>query len=827
MSEMTEQGGQSLHTDGVVGDYFTIEGHLMSTRSADAYKAIDKSRGQSICLWILRHPLAINSDAVQRFLARLTAIKQISPPISDLVSFGVDAAGMAFSIFGPLDGHLIDAGNIELAEAERRFTAAVRIIGKLHSSGIVCGDLCASSFWVDRPGDLRFVGAMGSFDSEAVATAMVPPMETLHYVAPEQRTGAGIDSATDVFALGVLGYRLLTKRHPLEGSPVGTLGAFDIGTVKPISAFVNVPPIWAEEVIFKCLDPQPENRYQTAEEILAAISSIRQRVFSEEKTPVRTKRDPILVKAESGANIVRSGVVTPAKVDKSGQEPVPLQSPTAVSTRVKIAGGVLVAALCGLVALQQIRARQDAPLDTTLQQELSVHRSVVGNEQLRQAIDVIAEPQVSLTERAAELEKIVNSDDPLAHDILVKSAKDAKSAQLRALSEKSIIDRARRLGLVRSAEQVRQWLRTLRPGEMPPSYEAVLQSLDVTLPTEAHNSYLRQAYATNPSMVLRLAAALALDSSKLEDYQPVLGQLIGDAMKFEDVKNHSTLALILSNPELSVVFGDDVIQRREQIPNADVLWLLKVLADRGDINVRPIASAAVERGILSPLRGTYLSVIRDRGDLPPDVLNSLIRASAGILRVEDIGSFGRWYDVQSEKILLTILADTTDTDLLTETFDTVSGKSISSEPAYTLIEWVRSNNWEKRAQFAHSIGVLSNIDILTADEVIKNLKPFEGFLGDTRIMNVFLDTKNSALVKNIINDHPSVLGLGGLLNLLEYSDKDVRIAAVKQLTRYNDMTALKLIIQHYDLEKDADVRAVYEDSFWAIKERKQSARAGK
>lgn len=821
MDEMTHGQRQSLHTEGAVADYFVIEGHIMSTRSADAYKAIDKSRGASVCLWILRHPLTLNSESVVRFLSRLSSIKQITPSITDMLSFGVDSSGMAFSVFNALDGHPIDGGNIEVAEAERRFTSALRIAGKLHAGGIVCGDLCNASFWVDRPGDVRFVGAMGSFDSEAAATAMVPPAETLHYVAPEQRAGGGLEPATDVFALGVLGYRLLTKRFPVEGSPLAQFAEFDIGKVKPISTFMNVPPVWAEEVIFTCLDPDPSKRYQSAEEVLTAIGAIRQRVFSEEKTPVRTRRDPILVKKDTESNVVRSAAITPAKAaSKEVQVSEKIEKKPAISFQVKVIGVLLIVALCALVALQQVRVNGNRQGDTKLQQELSVHRSVVGNEQLRQAIDVIAEPEVSINERSAELEKIVNSDDPLAHDILVKSAKDAKSAQLRALSEKSIIDRARRLGLVRSAEQVRQWLRTLRPGDMPPSYEAVLQSLDVTLPTEAHNSYLRQAYATNPGMVLRLAAALALDSNKLTDYQPVLAQLIGDAMKFEDVKSHSTLALVLSNPELSVVFGDDVIQRREQIPDADVLWLLKILADRGDINVRPIASAAVERGILSPLRGTYLSVIRDRGDLPPDVLNSLIRASAGILRVEDIGSFGRWYDVQSEKILLAILADSTEPTVLTETFDTVSGKSISTEPAASLVDWVRNNNWEKRGEFAHSIGVLANIDILPPDEIVKNLKPFEKFLRDGRILNVLLDTKNSALVRELIKNHTDVLGLGGLLNLLEYRDKDVRIAAVKELKNYNDISALKLIIQHYDNEKDPDVQQVYKDSFWAIKERR-------
>jgi hypothetical protein len=354
---------------------------------------------------------------------------------------------------------------------------------------------------------------------------------------------------------------------------------------------------------------------------------------------------------------------------------------------------------------------------------------------------------------------------------------------------------------------------------MPASYEAILQSLDTTLPAEAHNSYLRQAYATNPSVVLRLAAALAIDTSKFEEYQPVVAQLIGDALRFEDVASHSTLALILSSPELSVVFGDDVIQRRDKIPDADVLWALKLLAERNDSSVRAIASTAMERGILSQVRGYFLGVVRDRGDLPPDVMSSLIRAAAGILRVEDVNNFGRWFDVDSEKVLLAVLADSTDPLLLAEAFDNLSGKSLSAEPAVSLVDWIRAHHWDNRAQFAHAVGVLSFIDLVTTDDIIRSLDAFDAFAKDSRLINILLDTRNTTVVKTVVDRYSDKLGLGGLLGLLNYPDKDIRILAVKKLKDYNDVAALRLIIQQFNNEKDQDVRQAYRDTFWVIKER--------
>ncbi|MFM1849161.1 MAG: hypothetical protein RL417_2635, partial [Pseudomonadota bacterium] len=580
-----------------LADHYLVESHLLSTRSADAYRALERIRGVSLCIWMLRHPLAKRSAAVRRFADRVEKIAAIEPPIIEVVRHGIDASGMAFCVVPALDGHPVLSGNVEIQEAERRFISCVRLVDRLHRAGIVCGDLCGSSFWVDRNGDIRFIGLMGSFDSEAAATAMLPPAETIPFLSPEQRSAAGVDASSDVFALGVLGYFLFTGRYPYGAGPASLVTGFDINSVEPLGRFIGAPPVWAEEVIRRCLDPDSTQRYPNAGAVKDAIGEVARRAQSRESAPMNVRREGSLV---GGPRDVSAPPMQAENHPPVQMEAIPEDGGSPRSAPIRVA------VLCGLIVVvsvftaqwyvQQRRARE-----ASLRDELSVHAQAVNSQDLREAIDIIGESNSELFEQANQLEKIANSDDPIAHQILVTSAKDAKSQQMRALSEKAIIDRARRLGLMRSSEQVRQWLRGLKEGDLPSVYEPVLRSLDTTLPIEARKTLLRQAYASEPRMVLKLGAALALDSGSFEDYQPVLAQLVGDAAGWKDAGEHSALALILAYEGLSMLYGDDVIQRREQLPDKDVLWLLKVLAARGDVNVRAIANVTIERNVLAPL----------------------------------------------------------------------------------------------------------------------------------------------------------------------------------------------------------------------------------
>lgn len=799
------------NTQASVQDYFVIKNHILSTRTADAYNAVDKSRNRNICLWLLRHPFKIGSESARRFLGRMATISESQPVVCKLTGYGVDVGGVGFAVLEPLDGVNAVEGNFGQNESERRFMECVRLVAALHSHGVVCGDLCGSSFWMRRASDIELIGVMGSFDHEATETAMMPPVETFHYLSPEQRSGGAPEQGSDVFALGVLGYYYLTRKYPL-GDQALAVARESVNKIIPPSSLIESPPVWADQVLMKCLSFESAKRFRSAGEMLQAIDEIRQRTMAAENVPVKqgARTTNLTAASEKLSAVVKHNSATEVVVSKSNWLAVIRKKPR-VSLLLVFGLVLLVVVLGGLLHGSRKAA------DGKIQRDLEPH-SYVASQEVKQALSGVANEGASFAERAAALDKIAASNDPVAYNALVTLAVDAQNESFRKLCEKSVVDRARRLGLVRAAEITKRWLDRIS-GPIPEVYSAVLRSLDVTLPLSARSVSVRQAYAGDPVMALKISAAMALDSKQVDEYQALLSQLVGDYLKLEDSSEHSVLALILAEDQLAQLFSDDVAQRIDQLPDGDVLWILQRLGVRGDINIRPIANLAVQRNLVSAVKAVHLYTLRDRDNLPLDVLQALIRAAGGQLKVEDIGAFGRWYDVATEKILFAICADESDPNILTEAFDTLAAKTLTSELGSNLIEWVRREHWDERINFIKAVGVLVNADMVEKQAIADAVQVFEPYVSDTSLVDILLDSSQYLIVKAVVERYSRSLGLGRLLSLLKNPDKAVRTTAVAALKSYNDVSALKIVIDAYESEKDEEVRQAYKDSFWFIKQR--------
>lgn len=803
----------ALHISGVIGDYFALENHTLSTRSADGYKATDKDAQKPVLLWMLRHPLAINSNAVQRFHQRMAALSAIEPPVCQILKYGVDSNGVAFAVLPPISGQAITAGNLDPLEAERRFLAAIRALDRVHRSGIVCGDLCGSSFWVDRGGDVRFIGVMGSFDSEAVQTAMLPPLDTLHFAAPEQRAGGGVEPASDVFALGVMGYNLLTQHFPFEKS----IGALQMGTpldidqIPTVKSLCGNPPVWADEVLMRCLQPNSSARYSNVPALLAAVNQARERSMSEQSAPARVgehqqgQRLPKSNQAEGRAVQIRTGA------GRAALKPAEEEVPNALSVdKIKVAVAAT-AVLAVVLLIMIVRPWGGGGSQTTAS----------NSENGENVTPVAAQPATTIapevaTEKRAAFKKLADSDDPVSYDQLVRGAVRAESEEERHLAEEAVLDRARRLQNFRAAEQVEAWLKSRGNGPLPAVYEPILRSLDSTLPLDARSGFLRQAYTLAPRVVIKLAAAAAFDSKNLADFQPVLSQIIGDALKLEGASDRSALALIIAHGELAHDFGDLVVQRKDEIPGPDLLWMLTILTERDDVNVRAVAGAIIDRGVVSKLKNVLLAIVRDRGDLPKAVLIALVNGVTDKLSAADVAAFGAWLDVDSERALLALCGDVKDNEMLLRIFDNAAGKSLSTEPASSLVKWIRSGYWERRAELAHLVGVLGSIGSVSEEDIKKSLDVLDNFAKDENLIDILLSANNPMISRAVLERFPKLIKLRAMLNLLGNSDRQVRLLAIEQLKGTNDLGVMKLIIDSYDQERDPELRAKYKENFWFI-----------
>lgn len=800
---MSNQLETLLHTDSQISDYFILESLILSTRTSDLYKAFDKSRGVHISLWVGKGSLGINTNAGRKFLEDITKLQRIDPAISKILSFGIDSLGVPFCVFPVLDGYVITHGNIEKIEAERRYMACLRIMEKVHNLDISCGDLCSSSFWVQRSGEIILIGVMGINELDFVDKKITPSAESLFYISPEQVNEENKSASSDVYSLGVLGFRLFSGKYPQEFANQAVI----------LSEIIPDPPVWGNQVFSTCLAVEKDQRYSKAGSVLAAISQIRENSALAESMPARLHKDSNSLVSKANTGLKLSKPISSAIIKTQ-----PLEEKKENVSKTLLLKGVLVVFTVFIVSFAVFAAlfkKSNAPVND-ITDAYNIHEQVLQSDQLQE--DNIAGPGLNANKQEL-FQKYIMSDDPISHDILIKYAKKAENEEDRLLAETAILDRARRLGLRRSAAIVFPWLRSLRVGQLPPAYDAILRSLDVTLPQEAIDSSLRQAYASYSRMILKLTAALTLDTGKFEQYQGVLSQLVGDASGTKDLGSRSSISIILFSTDLVSVFGDDAVQKREMISDDDVVWLLDVLAARNDIYIRVIASLAMERDLLSPIRKQFLTAIRDREDLPLDILNALVKAATGSINAEDVGRFGNWFDRAGEDLLLAICADSPDAEAKKAAFDILAAKSFSKEPASSLIKWVRLKAWDKRMNFAEAVGVLSNINYFSDDQINQAFDVFTPYIKDQAITSALLDSQNPKLVKAVVTKYSKNIGLGRRLVLLTYPDKDVRILAVKSLEGINDIAGLKMILDYYSKEKDPEVKKAYSDTFWVIREK--------
>ena len=101
-------------------------------------------------------------------------------------------------------------------------------------------------------------------------------MGTAHYMSPEQGLGRDVDGRSDIFSLGVVLYELTTGRLPFSGgSPTETIERIAHAQPDAIARFNYDAPPELERIIRRCLEKDPEDRYQTAKDLLIELKHLK------------------------------------------------------------------------------------------------------------------------------------------------------------------------------------------------------------------------------------------------------------------------------------------------------------------------------------------------------------------------------------------------------------------------------------------------------------------------------------------------------------------------------------------------------------------------
>ena len=284
--------------------HYKIVEKLGSGGMGEVYVAEDLTLGRKVALKVLPSDVANDPERRDRFLREARAVAALSHPnVLAIHDFGEDQ-GIAFAVTELLEGRTLrqrlSEGSLSPVEAMELARQTADGLAAAHARGIVHRDLKPENLFITRNGKIKIldfglaktIEGGGGEDTPTQTRATEPGtiMGTVGYMSPEQVRGRSADHRSDVFSFGAILYEMLSGERAFRGeSAAVTLSA--ILKEQPPELLKKNPnlPSSLERIVMRCLEKNPDERFQSAQDVGYAIDAL-----SEEKT---TERPPVVTDA--------------------------------------------------------------------------------------------------------------------------------------------------------------------------------------------------------------------------------------------------------------------------------------------------------------------------------------------------------------------------------------------------------------------------------------------------------------------------------------------------------------------------------------------------
>lgn len=312
---------------------YKIEGILGQGGMSAVYKATDPNLKRVVAVKLIHAHLSDDPDFVKRFEEEATAVAQLRHPnIIQVYDFNNDDDNF-YMVLEFVPGETLQEHLKRLNKDGRRLsvTKAIEYIADIcdavdyaHQRGLIHRDIKPANMMLNVMGqailmDFGIAKIVGG--QRHTATGAV--VGTAMYMAPEQIKGESPDRRADVYSLGVTQFEMLAGRPPFEADSAMTLMMMHIND--PVPDIRNLNPDVPDDlkaVINKALAKDPNDRYQSAAQMAAALRNVHERI----KAGVSTEASEL-----AEATMIERPDLTPAGLDATFLEQAekPTTSPEA------------------------------------------------------------------------------------------------------------------------------------------------------------------------------------------------------------------------------------------------------------------------------------------------------------------------------------------------------------------------------------------------------------------------------------------------------------------------------------------------------------------
>ena len=270
---------QGIERDTIVDGRYRILRRVGSGGMADVYCAEDTQLGRQVALKLLYPRFAEDEQFVERFRREASSAAGLQHPNIVQVFDRGEWDGNYYIAMEFLPGRNLkqvvrEHGALDPALAVDLVIQILKAARFAHRRGIVHRDIKPHNVIVDDEGRAKVTdfGIARAGASDMTETGSI--MGTAQYLSPEQAQGLPVDARSDLYSIGIVLYELLTGRPPFDAESAVTIALKQVSEepVPPRRINPAVPPA-VEAVVMRALRKDPAERFQDADEMIAALEA--------------------------------------------------------------------------------------------------------------------------------------------------------------------------------------------------------------------------------------------------------------------------------------------------------------------------------------------------------------------------------------------------------------------------------------------------------------------------------------------------------------------------------------------------------------------------